>query len=598
MLKHRTFIFLLASLLVSTFIISPAVAQERGIVPVPIKNPQGQQVLLYQESHALVVGVSEYQKGWPILPGVLKDVELVKHALEDKGFHVVAVQNPSRNELRNSIEEFINRYGQDEDNRLLFYFAGHGHTLKLSYGEERGYFVPIDAPNPNRNQPGFLAKSINMESMEVYAKQIQAKHALFLFDSCFSGSIFALNRAIPENISFKTSEPVRQFITAGSAYETVPDESIFRDQFIRAIRGEGDSDGDGYVTGVELGEFLQKTVINYSKGSQHPQYGKIRNPNLDKGDFVFSLLDKGQIEHSVDSIIEERKKLEQDRLRLEEERKRVVALQRRHEEKRKLEEERIRLKEAQEKLARLQPPVDSASLKVVEIVKLRTQLNVRSEPEIRGGNIVYKLRLGKRVPVLSENEDWYQVEYVPGKAGWILRSYARLQPSTDPAIPAILTDISKQIQTFHTVIAPLANVWAEPSTESKVVTVVEKGTRLDVLEDNGLWSKIRVFDKTGWISNKLKEPPKKTYTSLLDELKALEKSPVKIEIDMSRDRVAFKEFQSGIRKMKAPVLPKSSETAKPETSAFAEREDTSEPGPVSSYIDKVYKRVYSKQLDR
>jgi len=38
-----------------------------------------------------------------------------------------------------------------------------------------------------------------------------------------------------------------------------------------------------------LGEYLQTTVVNYSKGTQHPQYGKIRNPYLDKGDFIFQI---------------------------------------------------------------------------------------------------------------------------------------------------------------------------------------------------------------------------------------------------------------------------------------------------------------------
>jgi len=69
----------------------------------------------------------------------------------------------------------------------------------------------------------------------------------------------------------------------------VPDESVFRRQFIAALQGDGDTNQDGYVTGVELGEFLSNTVGNYSKGTQHPQYGKIRDPNLDKGDFVFPL---------------------------------------------------------------------------------------------------------------------------------------------------------------------------------------------------------------------------------------------------------------------------------------------------------------------
>jgi hypothetical protein len=58
---------------------------------------------------------------------------------------------------------------------------------------------------------------------------------------------------------------------------------------VTALQGEGDMNGDGYVTGTELGKFLQETVINYSHGAQHPQYGKIRHPHLDKGDVVFTV---------------------------------------------------------------------------------------------------------------------------------------------------------------------------------------------------------------------------------------------------------------------------------------------------------------------
>ena len=82
---------------------------------------------------------------------------------------------------------------------------------------------------------------------------------------------------------------VRQFITSGSAEESVPDKSIFRDQFLAGIGCEADRNGDGYVTGAELGEFLDERVVNYSHASQHPQYGKIQDPALDKGDFVFKV---------------------------------------------------------------------------------------------------------------------------------------------------------------------------------------------------------------------------------------------------------------------------------------------------------------------
>lgn len=150
--------------------------------------------------------------------------------------------------------------------------------------------MPVDAPNPNYNEAGFIQKAMPMSRIEEYAKQSKSKHALFLFDACFSGSLFATSRAVPDIITYKTAEPVRQFITSGSADETVPDESIFRQQFVTALTTDyADANKDGYLTGTELGTFLQDNVVNYSRNAQHPQYGKIRNPYLDKGDFVFVL---------------------------------------------------------------------------------------------------------------------------------------------------------------------------------------------------------------------------------------------------------------------------------------------------------------------
>jgi len=271
------------------WLLTPVYAEDRGMSLNRITTPAGEQIDLYNESHALVIGVSDYTNGWPDLPGVKKDVSAIQTALKTYGFQIVTVEDPTFTELEQAFRDFINQYGQDSENRLLFYFSGHGHTVKLAYGDEMGYIVPTDAPNPNQDEAGFTATAVDMQMIEVYAKRIQSKHAIFLFDSCFSGSIFSLTRAVPENISYKTAQPVRQFLTSGSADEQVPDESIFRQQFIAALEGEGDLNGDGYVTGAELGQYLQDNVVNYSKGAQHPQYGKIRHPSLDKGDFVFQI---------------------------------------------------------------------------------------------------------------------------------------------------------------------------------------------------------------------------------------------------------------------------------------------------------------------
>ena len=271
------------------FQFSPASAQDRGMQQV-ILNIDGQTTTLYRQSYALVIGVSRYTNGLKSLPGVSEDIPEVKNALENNGFEVTVVMNPDATTMKQAYTDFIARYGQGSDNRLLFYFAGHGYTERMPYGGDIGYICPSDAPSPNTSPAAFAGNAIPMAEVEIFAKRIRSNHAMFIFDACFAGQIFTPNnRAIPAIISYKTHDPVRMFITSGTAEEEVPDNSIFRPQFTQALKGDADANHDGFITGTELGEYLQTTVVNYSNNAQHPQYGKIRDPKLDKGDFVFTV---------------------------------------------------------------------------------------------------------------------------------------------------------------------------------------------------------------------------------------------------------------------------------------------------------------------
>jgi formylglycine-generating enzyme required for sulfatase activity len=270
----------------------PLHAQERGIQPVSARLPSGQEIALYRHSYAVVVGVSDYDT-WPDLPNAVRDAEEVAEALRKLGFEVRLVRDPDSQALEKVLEDLEFQTGAEQD-RLLFYFAGHGETETLADGGELGYIVPRDAPLKAMDQRGFIRAAISMQRLEQSALRMRFKHALFVFDSCFSGSIFALQRAAPQNISEKVSLPVRQFITAGGKGETVPDQSVFKTTLLAALEGHGDLSGDGYITGTELGLYLQEQVVNYSRGAQHPQSGKLRNPALDKGDFVFVLEQGGQ----------------------------------------------------------------------------------------------------------------------------------------------------------------------------------------------------------------------------------------------------------------------------------------------------------------
>ena len=60
----------------------PLSATERGVKRVEIKTQTGELVGLYEESHALVIGVSDYTAGWRRLRGVKDDVLEVSEALQ------------------------------------------------------------------------------------------------------------------------------------------------------------------------------------------------------------------------------------------------------------------------------------------------------------------------------------------------------------------------------------------------------------------------------------------------------------------------------------------------------------------------------------
>ena len=273
------------SLLFYLFLIPDALTQpEPGNLDVTIS---GTTFPLYQQSYALLIGISNYNNGWPALPGVTNDLYKIRTALEKQGFSVMAIWDPEKDQLDDAITDFIKNFGQDRSNRLVIYYAGHGYTAKSSYGELIGYLIPVDAPRPHLDVGKFQARAIEIAQFDLYSKRIQSNHALFIFDACFSGSLFT-GKTLPEPLTPKVLEPVRQFITSGSADEQVPDKSIFCEQFIQALDGYGDNDRDGYITGTELGEYLQKSVINYSRNTQHPQFGKIQNPRLDKGEIIFT----------------------------------------------------------------------------------------------------------------------------------------------------------------------------------------------------------------------------------------------------------------------------------------------------------------------
>jgi len=104
-------------------------------------TPEGKEIPLYNNSYAFVVGNGSYKKGWDPLPGAIRDVKDVDRALKENGFNVVLKTDLTRDEFNRTFRSFCHKYGKNRDNRLLFYYAGHGHTLEMANQENLGYLV-------------------------------------------------------------------------------------------------------------------------------------------------------------------------------------------------------------------------------------------------------------------------------------------------------------------------------------------------------------------------------------------------------------------------------------------------------------------------
>jgi hypothetical protein len=242
----------------------------------------GEQHLVYERSEALLVGLSQYKSPWILLERVDKEIAALETKLKALGFSVRKTDNNLTNsELYKTIRDFLSQ-SYPRDSQLLVYFAGHGWTPP---GGGRGYIVPSDAPA--ETDPNFLSHLTSMEEIKAISLRARAKHVLFIFDSCFSGSIFSSRRSgAPSALQLRNYDnDGRQFISAGSESEPVPAVSDFAPALLRGLDGEADLTKDGLITANELGYWLNAELTPLDK--QTPQWGSLPEASYRLGDFIF-----------------------------------------------------------------------------------------------------------------------------------------------------------------------------------------------------------------------------------------------------------------------------------------------------------------------
>jgi len=140
---------------------------------------------IYDNSYALIIGIDKYENVKPLNYAV-KDAESIQDILVNTFNFPEGNITLLKNEEANKdaiLKAFSDLTIKAEDNdRVLIYFAGHGETMDLTEGGERGYLLPVDGTTDN-----LYLSSIGMDELEKISLISKAKHTLYLVDACYGG---------------------------------------------------------------------------------------------------------------------------------------------------------------------------------------------------------------------------------------------------------------------------------------------------------------------------------------------------------------------------------------------------------------------------
>jgi uncharacterized caspase-like protein len=245
----------------------------------------------YENSHALIIGVNQYQKVSPLEYAcsdavAVADVLKTRFGFPEANIRLLLDAQATRSNVLDGFLQFASDSKVTDDDRLVVFFAGHGHTVSGRRGET-GFLVPVDGA------PGNLATLIRWQELTHGADLIRAKHILFLMDACYGGLALSRKPLAPGSMRFLRDMMMRysrQVLTAGKADEPVadaggtrPGHSIFTSYLLDALEGAAETQ-DGIISANGVMAYVYENVGRDSRSNQTPHYGFIEGD----GDLIFS----------------------------------------------------------------------------------------------------------------------------------------------------------------------------------------------------------------------------------------------------------------------------------------------------------------------
>ena len=267
---------------------------------------------MFNNNFAFIIGINNYQKGIPPLKTAVNDAKKLTETLRTKHGYQIWVCLDEEATLQN-LTKFLEKTLPEKvkaDDRLLFYFAGHGIADDSDDGPA-GYLIPQDASLGNTD--GYLP----MIKLSEALSQLPCRHFLGILDCCFGGAfrwsstrdVIVPNRIIhKERYDRFIKDHAWQIITSSASDQKaldnfnldaergqVGEHSPFATALLEALEGAADThppaingqpSGNGVITATELYMYLRDRVEMSAEEISHNQTPGIWN-KYDKGEYIF-----------------------------------------------------------------------------------------------------------------------------------------------------------------------------------------------------------------------------------------------------------------------------------------------------------------------
>jgi len=246
----------------------------------PLLLPPGVAAKPYPEDWGLIIGVEEYHR-LPNVEYAKKDALIVRdyfnRILGVPQENIILLVDGDATKAR--IEGYLKNYiptNVGKDTTLYVYFAGHGMP-----GVKKGepYLVPYDADTRFIEQTGYKLVSFYED-----VNKIDVQRSYVFLDSCFSGvasraTEMLIQGARPALIHVENVKPPSSTIISFNATSTgelsnaypEKEHGLFTYYLLRGLKGEADTDDDGWTSVKEIYGYVRGHVMRESRRMQSEQ---------------------------------------------------------------------------------------------------------------------------------------------------------------------------------------------------------------------------------------------------------------------------------------------------------------------------------------